>query len=91
MEDHRGATLQVCSQSDAASTLLVGSKSQQIFFCSLFQCNYLFNLIFGAIVARVVVPLDSSFLLRKSFEVFGVLLKTYLSHETLTPVEILRL
>ena len=57
----------------------------------MFQCNYLFNLPFGAIVARVVVPLDSSFLLRKSFEVFGVLLKIYLSHGTLTPVEILRL
>ena len=55
------------------------------------MCTYLFNLSFDAIVARIVVPLDSSFLLRKSFEVFGVLLKIYLSHGTLTPVEILRL
>ena len=80
-----------CSQADAVATLLVGTKLQQIIFCSISQCKFLFNLPFGAIVARVVVPLVSSFLLGESFEVFGVLLETYLSHVTLTPVEILRL
>ena len=90
-EDHRGTTLQVLFPSRCCSDTTSRYKIATNFF--VLNISVYFIVLFNVWCDRCAhcSALDSSFLLRETFEVSGVLLETYLSHVTLTPVEILRL